>query len=266
MIENFLITSRETLEASLVIGIILAYLQRTDKESYKKTVWMGVAFGLGLSVLTAILFNVFAGGFEGRAEALFEGVTMLIGVALLTTMILWMMRQRRIAEHIHSKVDTHLAKDAIFSHLGLFFLAMIAVLREGVETVIFLNAVRYSSGLSLIGGLLGVAVAIGLGWLFFYESRKINLKKLFTFSSVLLILFAAGLVAHGVHELEEAKVLDPLISPLYSINGVVNENSVLGSFLKGLFGYNGNPSLLEALSYWVYLGAVGVMWKRASTA
>jgi len=252
--------------ASLVIGIILAYLQRTDKESYKKTVWMGVAFGLGLSVLTAILFNVFAGGFEGRAEELFEGVTMLIGVALLTTMILWMMRQRRIAEHIHSKVDTHLAKDAIFSHLGLFFLAMIAVLREGVETVIFLNAVRYSSGLSLIGGLLGVAVAIGLGWLFFYESRKINLKKLFTFSSVLLILFAAGLVAHGVHELEEAKVLDPLISPLYSINGVVNENSVLGSFLKGLFGYNGNPSLLEALSYWVYLGAVGVMWKRASTA
>src|SRR3990167_1628986 len=109
MIESFLVTSRETLEASLVVGIVLAYLNKTDNKSYKKTVYYAIIFGILASILAAFAFTFFAGGFEGASEQIFEGVTMLLGAFLLTTMILWMMQQRFIAKEIESKVNMHLA-------------------------------------------------------------------------------------------------------------------------------------------------------------
>ena len=272
MIESFLITSRETLEASLVIGIVLAYLTKTDNTQYRKNVYYGIVGGILFSVIIAVLFSVFAGGFTGRAEALFEGVTMLVGAGLLTTMILWMMRQQQIVEKIHERVSYHLTSNNVFfSSLGIFFIIFVAVIREGVETVIFLNAAQYVGGLHLFGGLFGVLVAIVVGWLFFRSTRNVNLKKMFTVSSVLLILFAAGLVAHGVHELEEAGVVSGIVAPLFDINPAVradgsfpalHEKGVVGSFFKGLFGYNGNPSLLEVLVYLLYLLGIGFVYYR----
>ncbi|MDD9953228.1 MAG: FTR1 family protein [Candidatus Woesearchaeota archaeon] len=259
MIESFLITSRETLEASLVVGIVLAYLGKTENNKYRGAVFWAIAAGVLFSIFAAIGFTVIAGGFEGTAEALFEGITMLVGAALLTTMIMWMMQQRHITAQIESKVAGYVANPS-FSYLGIFLLVFVAIIREGVETVIFMNAINYASGINFVGGLLGITVAIGVGYLFFHSARKMNLKKIFTFSSILLILFAAGLTAHGVHELEEAGVLTPFIYPLYDINPILNEKGIVGSFLKGLFGYNGNPSLLEVICYWLYLLSVGGWW------
>ena len=108
-----------------------------------------------------------------------------------------MMRQKRIAIEIQNKVSNVIDKaniDKTYAY-GLFFLILIAVFREGVETVIFLNAIQYASGINFIGGLLGVLVAVGIGYLFFNSTRKVNLKKFFNISSILLILFSAGLVA-----------------------------------------------------------------------
>ncbi|MBI2548691.1 FTR1 family protein [Candidatus Woesearchaeota archaeon] len=272
MIESFLITSRETLEASLVVGIVMAYLNRTNNQQFKKSVYYGIIFGILISLLSAYFFMVIAGGFEGRTEELFEGITMLIGAFLLTTMILWMMKQRHVAQQIEAKVTKHIAHPTpLFSHVGIFLLIAIAVIREGVETVIFLNAINYASGISFIGGLLGIGIAVLVGYLFFMSTTKINLKKLFTISSVLLILFAAGLVAHGVHEFEEAGVLSGIITPVWDINPQVvgegqypllHEKGAIGSFFKGLFGYNGNPSLLEVLSYATYLVLIFFLYLR----
>jgi high-affinity iron transporter len=261
---SFLITSRETLEAALVVGIVMAYLTRTGNHQYKKTVYYGITFGIFLSIVTAAAFTLIAGGFEGAAEGIFEGFTMLFAAVLLTTMILWMMRQKQVAKEIQSKVASHIEKanfNSTYAY-GLFALVAVAILREGVETVIFFQALSYSSGVSLIGGLLGVLSAILIGYLFFVGSRKINLKKFFSISSILLILVAAGLVAHGIHELQEAAVLPVAVEHLWNTNAVLNEEGLVGSFLKGLFGYNGNPSLLEVLFYAGYLAFIFYLYFR----
>ncbi|MBI2649695.1 FTR1 family protein [Candidatus Woesearchaeota archaeon] len=263
MLESFLVTSRETLEASLVVGIVLAYLNKTNNQNYRKTVYYGIVFGIFASIIAAFIFTFFANGYEGKAEQVFEGTTMLIGAFLLTTMILWMMQQRHIAKDIEGRVEKHLMNSQpLFSHIGIFVLIFVAIIREGVETVIFLNAINYASGINFLGGTLGIISAIVAGYLFFISTKKINLKKLFNISSILLILFAAGLVAHGVHEFEEAGVVSGIIAPLFDINHSLNEKGIVGSFLKGLFGYNGNPSLLEVIAYASYLGIIFYLYKR----
>lgn len=269
MIESFLITSRETLEASLVVGIVLAYLDRTNRHNYKRVVYLGVIFGIIISITTAVLFGILYDGFDGKNVEIFEGITMLIGAFLLTTMILWMFKQREISSDIKERVELHIKKShTFFSYFGIFSLIGIAILREGVETVIFLNALNYANGLSFLGGLLGVVIAVIIGYLFFIGFKKVNLRKLFDVSSIMLILFAGGLITQGIHELEEGGVVNGIISPIWDINPpakngnfpALHEKGSIGSFLKGLFGYNGNPSLLEVIAYLTYIVLVLVIY------
>ena len=272
MLESFLITSRETLEASLVVGIVLAYLNKTNNKNYRKTVYYGVLFGIIASIFSAFAFTFFAGGFEGSGEQIFEGVTMFIGALLLTTMILWMMQQRHIAREIEGKVEKHLmSAEPFLSHMGVFMVVFIAIIREGVETVIFLNAINYASGMNFLGGTLGIIAEIAAGYLFFMSTKKINIKKLFSVSSILLILFAAGLVARSFHEFEEAKLVSGIITPLFDISPAANsgvaysllhENGIIGAFLKGLFGYDSKPSLLQVIAYVSYLAIIFVLYIR----
>lgn len=269
MIANFIITFRETLEAALIVGIVLGYLVRTKQTRYNKTVYMGVVTGIIASIIGAFLFVRLAGGFEGKAEQIFEGITMLFGAFLLTTMILWMMKQKHIARELQHRVATELAETHKF---GLFLLVFIAVLREGIETVIFLGAASFvSTNNSLIAGAAGILAAIFLGYAIFIGSIKMSIKKFFNITSILLILFAAGLVAYGVHELGEAKIIPAIIEHVWDINPPLNpdgsypllhERGYIGSILKGLVGYNGNPSLVEVLAYLGYLAIVFVLWKN----
>ena len=273
VLSSFLITSRETLEAALVIGIVLAYLTKTNNKHYKKTVYYGIVFGVILSVLVAVIFTLFAGGFEGKSEAIFEGSTMLFASVLLTTMILWMMQQKHISRGIEERVTKHVA-NANFNQTyayGLFALIVFAILREGVETVIFFSALNYASGISFVGATLGIVTAITIGYLFFVGTRKVNLKRFFNITSVLLILIAAGLVAHGVHEFQEAAVIPYAVKEVWDINPAVtslgaypllHEKGIIGSFMNGLFGYNGNPSLLEVLFYVGYLAIIFLIYRK----
>jgi high-affinity iron transporter len=139
MIPSFIISFREVLEAALVVGIILSYLVKTKQTKHNNVVYYGVISGILASIIGAFLFTKIAGGFSGRAEEIFEGVTMLAGAFLLTTMILWMMRQKHIAKEIEQRVDTEIKNTHKF---GLFALVFIAVLREGIETVIFLRVLK----------------------------------------------------------------------------------------------------------------------------
>lgn len=269
MIVSFIITFRESLEAALIVGIVLSYLVKTKQTAYFKVIFIAIASAIVSSIVGAILFFSIAGGFTGIAEKSFEGITMLIGAALLTTMILWMMKQSHIARKLEEKVATQIAEAHKF---GLFFLVFISILREGIETVIFLASASFiSTDNNLIGALIGISVAILLGYIIFVGSKKINLKKFFTITNVFLILFAAGLVAHGLHELQEANIIPIIIEHVWDINPPVNpdgsfplfhENGYIGSILKGLFGYNGNPSLIEVLSYLIYISVVILLWVK----
>ncbi len=269
MIAEFIITFRETLEAALVVGIILSYLYKTKQSKYNNVVYIGIIFGIVVSIIGAFLFNFLAGGFEGKAEKIFEGITMLIGAVLLTTMILWMMKQKHIAKELEQKVGLKIDSAQRF---GLFFLVFISILREGIETVIFLGAASFiSTNSTMFGAIMGILAAIFLGYAIFVGSMKVNLKKFFNITSILLILFAAGLVAHGVHELQEASIIPTLIEHIWDINPPLNsdgtypllhEKGYIGSVLKGLFGYNGDPSLIEVLSYLIYIIIVIFLWRN----
>ena len=269
MVPSLIITFRETLEAALIVGIVLSYLVRTRQTKYRAFVYWGCIVGIIASVIGALLFARVAGGFTGRAGEIFEGITMLIGVVLLTTMILWMMKQKRIAYELEQRVAAEIINAR---KLGLFLLIFVAVLREGIETVIFLGAANFiAEGNTLIGALSGIVAAAILGYVIFIGSMKVNIKKFFNITSILLILFAAGLMAYGIHELQEAGVIPTVIEHLWDINPPVNldgsypvlhDKGSIGSILKGLFGYNGDPSLIEVLSYVIYLGCVFVLGRN----
>ena len=271
MIQSFIITFRETLEIALIVGIILGYLVRTKQTKYNDVVYRGVISGIVASIIGALLFTTIAGGFTGSAEAVFEGITMLIGALLLTTMILWMLKQKHIARELEHSVSAELTKPHKF---GLFLLVFTAVLREGIETVIFLGAASFvsaSTTMAGVGALAGIIAAVVLGYAIFVGSMKINIKKFFNVTSILLILFAAGLVTQGIHELQEATIIPTAIEHVWDINPpanpdgsypILHEKGYVGSILKGLFGYNGNPSLIEVLGYFAYLVLVFVLWRN----
>jgi high-affinity iron transporter len=198
---------REGFEASLVVGIVLAFLERTGRRDGFAAVWVGVAAALVLSfVVGAALFAVGA-ELEGPSEAVFEGTVMLVAAGLLTWMIFWMRgRARFLRKEIEGRTQAALDSG---SAVGLALVVFVGVAREGVETALFLfSSVEGSSrGLSILAAIVGGAAAIGLGYLFYRGSHRLNLRTFFTVTSALLLLFAGYLLASGLHELAEAGVL-----------------------------------------------------------
>jgi high-affinity iron transporter len=263
MIAALLITLREGLEAVLIVGIVLSLLYRLGARDRASAVWAGTAAAVLVSVIAGVTLLLLGWRLEGTAERIFEGAIMLIAAGLLTWMIFWMQGQG-------SKLQQRLEEEARIAarhdgRWGLFVLAFIAVVREGIETALFLTAAAFQADGQqvILGGLLGLGIAIGIGWLLFSAGRRISIRLFFQVTGILLLLVAAGLLAHGVHELQEASLLPTFVDPLWNINPILDENGPLGSFLKALFGYNGNPSLLEVIVYTLYLLVVGYRAIRA---
>jgi len=257
MIAALLLAFREGLEAALIVGIVLSYLK---KMSYRRraAVWWGVASAVIVSVVAGVALQILGVAFEGRGEQFFEGITMLLAAGVLTWMIFWMQRQGR---SIRAELEADVRQAVIGgSGWALFALAFVAVVREGIETALFLTAAAFSAtpAETLIGGGLGLAAAAIVGWLLFAVSVRLDVRAFFRVTSVLLILFAAGLAAHGVHELQEAGVLPVIVEHVWDINPILDERGPVGTLLKALFGYNGNPSLLETVSYAAYYLVVGI--------
>lgn len=259
MVSAFLIPFRETLEASLIIGIILAYLYKTDNRHLNGHVLMGAGLAVLASIITAVIFSGIAGGFTGNTEKLFEGVTMLAAAAVLTYVIFWMATQTQFTQRIEHKVNEHLATG---KGIGLAAMSFFAVYREGVETVLFMGATLFAAegNASLLLSGLGVASAILLGFLIFKTALRFQLKTIFNVTSILLILFAAGLTAHGVHEFQEVGILPTPYGKVWNTNGFLDEKSTVGTFAKALFGYNGDPFELEAFSYFAYIAVVAGLY------
>ncbi len=259
MIASFIITFRETLEAALLVGIVVSYLNRVEKTNLNRYVYFGIIAGIGSSVVGAYLFSLLVGGFSGRPEEIFEGFLMIFGAILITSMILWMMKKSNIAKDIETKLDSTI--DSI-PKWSIFSVVFISTLREGIETVIFLGTTSIvSEENSLWGAILGILGALVVGFLIFKGSMRINLHLFFSTTSLFLIFVAAGLLAHGIQELQEARLVPIVIEHVYDVNPILDENGVFGGILKGLFGYNGNPSLMEFILYSLYLIVVFSFWR-----
>lgn len=264
--QSLLITLREGLEAGLIVVIILTYLKNSGQRAYWKYALLGSAAAVAVSLVVGAVIFVVAGEFEGRAEQVFEGVAMLTAVAVLSWMIFWMKSQ---AIHIRGQLQTQIQTAvATGSALGLAVIPFVAILREGIETALFLFAASETSTpvQSTVGAGLGLAGALALSYALYRGGRRIDLRLFFNVTGVLLILFAAGLLAHGIHEFHEAGLVPPVVEHVWDMNGVLSDNEGVGQWLKGLFGYNGNPSLVEVVAYPLYLGAAFWYFLRARPA
>jgi len=269
MLPSFLLSLREGLEAALIIGILLGALRKVNRPDLKSAVWAGTAAALLVSLAAGGALAALGFSLEGQVEYVFEGITMLLAAALLTWMIFWMNRQGRfLRAEMEGKVRQAAASAA--SRGALFGLAFLAVVREGIELALFLTAAAFAlqGGAIWVGAVLGLGAAVLLGYLVFSSTRRLDLRRFFQVTGVLLLLFAAGLVAHGVHEFNEAGWIPAVIEHVWDINPYLDEKSALGEILKALFGYNGNPSLTEVLAYLAYLGAAaaGIRWQNRTLA
>lgn len=261
MLPSFLLALREGIEAALIVGIVLGVLKKMNRMDRAPRVWLGVGVAAMVSIVGALVLNLAEAEFEGAAEQAFEGFTMLAAAAVLTWMIFWMKKQGR-----RTQIDLELdVKDALSrgQDWALFSLAFFAVVREGLELSLFLTAANFSTPeagvdaplLGWLGGVLGLIAAALLGWLLFTTSARLNLKRFFQLTSIVLIIFAAGLVGHAIHEFNELGWIPSVVEHVYDINAIIPEDTTVGLFLKALFGYNANPSLTEMIGYLGYFVA-----------
>jgi high-affinity iron transporter len=258
MLASYLLSLREGLEAALIISIVLGVLRKLNRQDLSSTVWAGVVSAIVVSLTAGIGLYAIGIELEGQAEEIFEGLTMLLAAGVLTWMIFWMNRQART---IKSDLESGVTRSVKASDKrGLFWLAFLAIVREGIELALFLTAATFATSpqATLVGTLLGLSTAVLLGWALFTTTLRLDLRRFFQVTGILLIFFAAGLVAHGVHELNEAGTIPAVIDPLWDISAFLPEATFIGTLLKTLFGYNANPSMTEMLAYFGYLAAVAI--------
>jgi high-affinity iron transporter len=268
MLPSFVLSLREGLEAALILSIVLGVLRKMNRPEFRPAVWAGAASAGAASLAAALVLFSVGATLEGAAEQIFEGITMLLAAGVLTWMIFWMHRQGRA---VQSDLEAGVRRAAFQGgKQALFSLAFLAVLREGIELALFLTAATFASNAlqALMGGILGLAVSAILGWLLFTATLRLNLRRFFLVTGALLILFAAGLTAHGVHEFIEAGWIPAIVEHVWDVNFLLDENSTAGALLKALFGYNGNPALTEVAAYLGYFAAIlfGLRRGRRTTA
>ena len=200
---ELIIMFREVLEASLIIGILYTYLKKSNNEDSIKMLWGGVGAAILISIIVSVIFQNFAGGFEGSSSKIFEGIVMILASAVLTTMIIWMAQNKNISEELENK-----AKESLHQGLNMVFSPLpCAVFREGVEIILFLYAIGVKDGISIYPSIIGTALGLAAGYAIFAQGVKIPLKKFFNVTSVFLIFVSAGMLTYGIHELESGGVI-----------------------------------------------------------
>ncbi|MEW1695958.1 iron uptake transporter permease EfeU [Streptomyces sp. NPDC093249] len=254
MFGNYLIGLREGLEASLVVCILIAYLVKTGRRDALKPIWIGI----GVAVAVALAFG--AGLEFGSQELTFEaqellgGSLSIVAVVLVTWMVFWM---RRTARHLRSELHGRLDAALQMGTGALVATAFLAVGREGLETALFVWAsVRASSDgtyAPLAGVLLGLLTAVLLGWLFYRGALRINLAKFFTWTGGMLVVVAAGVLAYGVHDLQEARFLGGLADKAFDVSATIPPDSWYGTLLKGVFNFQPDPTVLQVTVWALYL-------------
>jgi high-affinity iron transporter len=256
------LTFREGLEAALVVAIMLGYLRKVGRIDLRLSVWGG-ALSAGLLAVGFTLTLQFIGAqFDYPAKGIYEGVTSLIAVGMLTYMIFWM---ARMARYIKGSLE-HSMKESLVQGAGwgLFGLAFMTVAREGLETALFLSASAFqtSGTATLFGGIAGLLVALGVAWAVYVAGVRLQMRTFFKVTSILLVIFAAAILRYAVHEFEEIGWLPPLIEHVWNTGQWIPNSSPLGGVLQALLGYTSQPSLMQLIAYVGYLLVVGYFLLR----
>jgi high-affinity iron transporter len=262
---SLLITLREGLEISLVVAIVLAYLRQSDRRALFRPVWAGTGAAVAVCLGAGIAFYNLVGDLAGRTEAIVEGGLAISATAVLTWMIFWMRSHARgISGQLHARVDAAAEQ----SHTAIAIVAFVAVAREGFETVLFLLGAKVNAGASsgwpvVTGGLIGLAVAAFLGYLIYQGGHRVDLRRFFQVTGGLLILFAAGLFAKGLHELfvEAAHGHGALAHDVWTVHRGAFAHGWLKDFLEGMFGWTPDEAtVIRIIGYVVYLVPIGWLY------
>ncbi len=265
MLLAFFFSLREGLEAALILGIILGVLRKIDRRELAISVWWGVGIALVISLVVAMVLTSLGLKLVDPWEAMYEGITMLLAAIILTWTVFWMVSFTR---NIKTSLESDVERTSRVGKRGLFIMGFITVLRDGVELALFLTASIFAVNVHLVlpGAVLGLAAAIFMGWIISVSARRINIGGLFRFMGILMVVFAAGMIAQGVREFIELGWLPSLVEHVWNVNPILSDQSLLGQVLKALVGYNPSPSLTEVLAYFIYLLAVVipllVKWKK----
>ncbi|PPF33801.1 MULTISPECIES: iron uptake transporter permease EfeU [unclassified Pseudoclavibacter] len=271
MLGSLLIGLREGLEAALVVGILIAYARRIQRPDIVRRIWLGVAFAVVASLILGAVLTFGAYGLSFQAQEIIGGSLSLVAVAMVTWMVFWMLRVSKTLKHeLEGQVDRHLGG----SGWGIVAVAFVSVAREGLETALFVwSTTRSGDGwvLGFLGAIVGLLLAVGLAWGLFRGVVRINLSTFFTWTGAILIVFAAGIVAYAIHDLQEAAVLPgPFIAApegasaavqawfgenawAFRIPEVIPPDGLLGALLKGTIGFTPEMTKLEILAYFAYL-------------
>jgi high-affinity iron transporter len=262
MLGNFLIGLREGLEAALVVSILVAFLVRTDRRHVLPKVWLGVGIAVAISVGVTLALALTQQALTFEAQEALGGSLSIIAVGFVTWMIFWMRRTARtISADLRGKLE-----DAIkMGSTAVVLMAALAVGREGLETALFFFTAAQAAGETtqpLIGFLLGIAVAIVLAYLLYRGAVKINLSRFFMITGALLIFVAAGILAYGVHDLQEAGILPGLNTLAFDVSAAVPPDSWYGVLLKGVFNFSPQTTVLEAVVWTIYVAVVLTLFLR----
>ena len=271
MLGSLLIGLREGLEAALVVGILIAYARRIQRPDIVRRIWLGVAFAVVASLILGATLTFGAYGLSFQAQEIIGGGLSLVAVAMVTWMVFWMLRVSKTLKHdLEGQVDRHLTG----SGWGIVAVAFVSVAREGLETALFVwSTTRSGDGwvLGFLGAIVGLLIAVGLAWALFRGVVRIDLSTFFTWTGALLIVFAAGIVAYAIHDLQEAAVLPGPFVPApagasaavqawfgenawaFRIPEIIPPDGLLGALLKGTIGFTPEMTKLEIYAYFAYL-------------
>lgn len=251
---ELIITFRESMEAALIVGIVYSYLKNSQNDSYIRFIYYGITIGIVGSIAGAYGFFTLSNGLEGKNEMLYDGIIMSIGAFFIFYFILWMSGQKDMTSTIGKDIKRRLSRS---SGIGITMLIAVSILREGIESTLFIGSVVYAKeGISIVMALLGIILGILVGYGVYLGFKGLKLRYLFSSTTFLLAIFAAGLLSHSIHEFQEAGIIPTYIEHLWDINFILNEESGTGKFLKSIIGYNANPSLIETLVYFSSLGII----------
>ena len=262
MLGNALIGLREGLEASLVVSILVAFLVRTNRRSELPRVWLGVAIAVLVSVGVTLGLTLTEQALTFEAQEALGGSLSIIAVGFVTWMIFWMRRNARtLSSNLRGKLD-----DAIrIGPVAVVVMSALAVGREGLETAVFFFAAAQAAGETtrpLIGFLLGIATSVALAYLLYRGAVKINLGKFFTVTGFFLIFVAAGILAYGVHDLQEAGILPGLTTLAFDVSAAIPPDSWYGTLLKGVLNFSPQTTVLEAVVWVGYVAVVLTLFLR----
>ncbi|WES70113.1 iron uptake transporter permease EfeU [Superficieibacter sp. HKU1] len=255
MFVPFLIMLREGLEAALIVSLIASYLKRTQRGRWIGVMWVGVVLAAGLCLGLGIFINETTGEFPQKEQELFEGLVAVVAVVILTWMVFWMRKvSRNVKQQLEQAVDRALHNG---NHHGwaLILMVFFAVAREGLESVFFLLA-AFQQDLGIwppLGAVLGLTTAVVLGFLLYWGGIRLNLGAFFKWTSLFILLVAAGLAAGAIRAFHEAGLWNQFQDVAFDLSNVLSTHSLFGTLLEGIFGYQEAPSVSEVAVYFIYL-------------